>query len=295
MRLAALDLGSNTFILTVADYDPTKNSWQVLCDEVRYVRLGERLEERGEFLPQALERAQNALAEFSALIHRFSVTKLAATATSAARDAKNGHELFKLCAQVGIPVQIISGQEEARLTFQGATFFSPQEGNYWVIDIGGGSTEMIFGSRQGIAWSHSLDLGCVRLKDRWGRDAQAMEKQILSEMEQVVPHAYRGQSSLVIGVAGTPVELLRVHLGSSFSWERVEGYSLSRANVASLKNLIVSKSPQELTWEFGTPEGRADVLLHGVLLLSSFMQISDTQELKISRSGIRYGVLLSLV
>ena len=294
MRFAALDLGSNTFILTIAEYERTQNKWQVLCDEVRYVRLAERLEELGEFHPESLNRAEVTLKEFATLITQHHVTKVRATATSAARDAKNSHELFELCSRFYIPVDIISGQEEACLTFQGASFFGTQEGPYWVIDIGGGSTEMIFGSAQGMIWSHSLDLGCVRLKNRWERTVEDIEHQVLSEMQRVLPQDYRGQANLVIGVAGTPVELARIHLGKQFSWDKVEGYILNNHDLKVLKHLIMSKSPEELSREFGTPEGRADVLLHGVLLLSCFMQIARVYQLKISRSGIRYGVLLSL-
>lgn len=288
-RWAAIDMGSNTFILTIAQKSPSSGI-EILCDEVRYVRLGEDLEKNKFFLPEALQRADRTLQEFRNLLDHWQVTQVHATATSAARDSKNGDALIRLAHNYNIPVTIISGKEEASLTFLGAHFFKTIEEPHWVIDIGGGSTEIIFGSQGQLLWSHSFDLGCVRLKNRWNRDVTTLEKE-LNQAWNLLPTSFKSYQALTLGVAGTPIELLRVFEGKAFSIHESEGKTLYLNQVNDITEVIKNKPPEVLEHEFGTPQGRADVLLHGALILKTFMNHVASPVLRISRTGIRYGLL----
>lgn len=299
MRVAGLDLGSNTFILTICDVTAEGLINRLIVDEVRYVRLGQGVDKTKQFHPEALLRARAALDEFTQLIASNAVDKVLATATSAARDVSNGQELLKMCQEHSIPVEIISGDREAELTYLGARTFQKAQ-KAWVIDIGGGSTEIIYGEGEKILWRHSFDLGCVRLAERWSlvppADDQVIAEALFklqAQFKDKLPKEYFAQGD-IIAVAGTPVEVARLHLGSAFNMESIEGLRLSSENMQKLIKIVCSGGPEELVAKFNTPKGRADVLLPGLLLLQAFMSVVGIESMKVSKAGIRFGVVQML-
>ncbi|MCS6837799.1 MAG: hypothetical protein NZ480_03035 [Bdellovibrionaceae bacterium] len=296
MRLAAIDIGSNTFLLTIIDQVAGARPPCIILDEVRYVRLQAGLDSQGNFSLDALNRAQRVLEEFAELIKQHRVDRVKGVATSATRQAGNGHEIVRLAGKLGIPVEIISGEREANLTFSGAHFFQSVSETHWVVDVGGGSTEVILGQGEQITWKHSFPLGCVRLYQQWGRDILGLRQHIREQFDSVVPLALRrGQSVLAIAVAGTAVELVRLYFGNSFDLERAEGFVFDRSQLNQVMDVLMHHSPHQLVRNFGVPESRADVLLHGGLVLDEFFNTIGLQFLKISRSGIRFGVLRELL
>lgn len=294
MRVASLDLGSNTFILTIVEQGAAGEPL-IICDEVRYVRLGQGVDKSRKFHPDALKRASEALTEFAAILKAQKPVKVLATATSAARDVTNGDELLELCESLDIPVKIISGDEEAELTFLGSRFFQRPNASHWVIDIGGGSTEVILGGPQGIIWRHSFDLGCVRLLERCGYRHGQIEAEINREFARRLPQDLIKAGNTCIAVAGTPVELVRLlRWPDKFFLEACEGFNLSASELESCLKIVTENLPQVLVEKFGTPKGRADVLLVGVILLIEFFKHAQLHHYVVSRSGIRYGVIQSL-
>ena len=148
MKVAALDLGSNTFLCLIAEVQ-SAGIVKIYSDHSEVVRLGQELEKTKSFHPEALIRADVCLRRYSEIIKTEKIDRILAMATSAARDAKNSEELFKLAAKYAIPLEIVPGDREAQITYQGAV-----SGNFenamdtMVIDIGGGSTEIIYGKGQ---------------------------------------------------------------------------------------------------------------------------------------------------
>lgn len=290
-RAAGIDLGSNTFILTIADLDDQHKIHSVLVDEVRFVRLGQGVDATQHLHPEALVRAEEALTEFRQILNQYQVDKLFITATSAARDAVNGHLLIEMGAKLNLPIQIISGLEEARLTYLGAFALSEPEANNWVIDIGGGSTEIIYGQFQKIQWRHSFDLGCVRLTEKHQLSIPCLASHWVAlydafqiQMRNQIPSDYQNANGLVLGVAGTAVEIERIL--------QQLGYDNSLSALELLLPKLSDYTVQQIVAEFTTQPKRADVLFAGILVFAAFMKVIGADYFKVTRTGIRYGNLL---
>lgn len=166
MKVAALDLGSNTFLCLICEVEQLAIT-QTYSDEVQVVRLGQGLSASKKFHPDALVRARECLSKFKTLIDQHRPEKILAMATSAARDAENKQELFQICADLNIPIEIIPGEKEADITYRGATSGQTSTSNRLIVDIGGGSTEFIFGQGLHINFARSFDIGCVRLTEKF--------------------------------------------------------------------------------------------------------------------------------
>jgi exopolyphosphatase/guanosine-5'-triphosphate,3'-diphosphate pyrophosphatase len=171
MRVAAVDCGTNSIRLLIADV--VDGRLHDVHREMRIVRLGEGVDATGEFAPAALARTREALTDYAALMREHAVPKVRMVATSAARDAGNRREFFAMTAEVlgsavpGAVAEVISGTEEAALSFQGAVGeLDDAAGPFVVVDLGGGSTEVVVGDSGGVKASFSADIGCVRLRER---------------------------------------------------------------------------------------------------------------------------------
>lgn len=163
MKVAALDLGTNSFLCLIAEVDQNKIK-SIVSDQVEVVRLGQEVQQTKRFHPEALERAEKCLQNFRRTIDLHKPEKILAMATSAARDVSNAEELFYIGKKLMIPIEIIPGNKEAEITFFGSISgesIGSQETA--VIDIGGGSTEIILGSEKEIHFSKSVNIGAVRL------------------------------------------------------------------------------------------------------------------------------------
>lgn len=297
MRYAALDIGSNTFLLTIGE-KKENGSWAVLSDQIEYVRLGQDLEKSKNFHPEALLRAEKAFASFSNKCVQYNVKKIIALATSAARDAKNSQELISLAKKYGFELQIITGEKEAELTYSGSRFFAQPKGYQWVLDIGGGSTEVILGLEEKIINRCSFDLGCVRLTERWNLSYPVQRDQIekalclLNEEFKILFKTFpQIDKANVLAVAGTPVEALRILKHPCFSLEEIEGQKVSLLDLQNLIKIVSNNSPMDLMQTYGTPQGRGDVLLVGLLILVVFLDVTHNDYLTVSRGGIRFGAL----
>ncbi|MDB2426181.1 Ppx/GppA family phosphatase, partial [bacterium] len=164
MNVATIDLGSNSFLLAIFEMENNKIISNI-HDECVITRLSEGVDKNKILSAAALKRAKDCLTNFRKTIDKYNVEKIVAVSTSAARDAKNKEEFLKIGNDLNIPVQIIPGQKEAELTFKGATFEHENPKDYCVIDVGGGSTEIITQSDQ--IGSFSFDVGSVRLTEKF--------------------------------------------------------------------------------------------------------------------------------
>jgi exopolyphosphatase/guanosine-5'-triphosphate,3'-diphosphate pyrophosphatase len=300
MRVAAVDLGTNTFLCLIAEVtgQPPNTSLKVIEDVARVVRLGEKVHETRTFQPQALGRAAQCLTEFQSIIKKHKVEKVIATATSAARDAKNGKELIKLGYDRGIPIFIIEGQREAELSFEGAISAVPDASKrkILVIDVGGGSTELIFSEPKKKLRATSFDVGCVRQTEVFlkkdpvdPKEYKAMHKASLKIMKKYG----KSNAELVIAVAGTPTTLACIDQKIDFNDSLVEGHVLTKSRIQGLAKNLGAMPLNTRKKVKGLEPLRADVIVAGCALLDCGLEVAGKKELRVSTRGVRYGVALN--
>jgi exopolyphosphatase/guanosine-5'-triphosphate,3'-diphosphate pyrophosphatase len=300
LKVAALDLGSNTFLCLIAEV-LNQQVTKIYSDQVEIVRLGQGLNESKKFHPEALRRADQCLENFSKTIAKHRPEKILAMATSAARDAENREELFKISAKYNIPIEIIPGEKEAAITYQGATSaLKLKNKNLMVLDIGGGSTEIIFGQDLKLIIGESYNIGCVRLTEKFIHAQPTPEVQI-QQATQFIQKSLQKATALVskdfqvdeiIAVAGTPTALAVAHIGK-FDPDLVDGFQLSQESLAQWLNRL-AKANVEQKIDMGIPTGRADVILIGVIILLETLKIFKKNHLTVSTRGVRYGVALEM-
>jgi exopolyphosphatase/guanosine-5'-triphosphate,3'-diphosphate pyrophosphatase len=297
MRVAALDLGTNTFLCLIVEGD-SSGIHSVLSDQAKVVRLGQGLANSGTFHPEALVRARECLTSFKHDIDKYKVDRILAMATSAARDATNGEELFKIGQELGIPIEIIPGADEARITFAGATEGMKNEQAIAVIDVGGGSTEFILGMKAKIDFAQSLNVGCVRLTEKAitkqpisNSERQTVESVIDTELEKVIREMSARPIDEIVAVAGTPTSLAASEIGY-FDPEKVQGFVLSEEKLKKWCDILASTTTEEKIQKYKIEAGRADVLFVGATLLHRFLVKMKKPSMKVSIKGVRYGVAL---
>lgn len=298
MRIAALDLGSNTFLLLIAEVE-NHQVVKIIRDECRVIRLGEAVDKTRIFSPAALHRAQNCLQEFSETISELKVDRIQAVATSAARDVKNQSELLAIGSRYGINISIITGEEEARLSFLGGVSGLDFSEDVRVIDVGGGSTEFIFWNGQKIQSAYSLDIGSVRLTERFisrhpvsQSELQNLEWFVQSQLKRL-PAKISGASGPLIAVAGTPTTLVSVILGEEeFDGDKIHGFRLSLAVMKEWYVQLARMTVDERAALNGMEPLRADVIVAGVAILIEALEYLGLKELTVSVRGVRYGLAL---
>ncbi len=295
MRVAAIDMGTNTFLCLIADVVGGQIQ-KVLWDGQKVVRLGEGVDRTGEFQPPALKRADACLASFREKIHELKVNQVLAVATSAARDVRNRAELERVAANHGIQYRVISGEEEARLTFCGGVSGINAE-SATVIDVGGGSTEIVSGNRDGLFFRKSFQVGSVRLTERFVRDYPTPLSQVF-ELRSCAAQTFQALAQLerserpqpVVAVAGTPVNLACLELGADFDPERIEGFVLTCAQLDKWVERLAERSLEERRELPGLQSGREDVIVAGAVLLSEAAKALGSEHVIVSTRGIRYGL-----
>jgi exopolyphosphatase/guanosine-5'-triphosphate,3'-diphosphate pyrophosphatase len=304
IRVAGLDLGSNTFLCLVADVENINGSWvitKIVSDQIEIVRLGQNLEKTKRLHSEALIRAERALKRFKEEIDLHKPEKVLAMATSAARDAENKDELFELLKKYQIPIEIISGQQETAITFSGAVSNLPQDNSQiLVVDIGGGSTEFIFGTPFRYLSGVSLDIGCVRLSERFisrhpvtSTELKNIEEHVKSSIANALklkPEKFSVNN--IVAVAGTPTTLAAADVGG-FDAEKIDGYKLTKENLENWKKKITNSSLEKIV-EMGIPKGRADVILVGVVTLLELLSSLNLESVAVSTRGVRFGIVLEL-
>ena len=295
MAKAAIDIGSNSILLTVISDEGI-----VVEDVVRVVGLGQGLGDRGLFKPERMKDAEMVFTEFLEIAKNHGVQSysIKAIATSAARRAMNARTWFtRLQRKLGLRIQIISGEEEARLTWLGASqHLAIPTGPRLVIDLGGGSTELVLGNEKGIIFRTSLEIGSVRLTESFMTE----ECYTSTEFSRMKNHIDTALSDIhldptpahVIGVAGTVTTLAAMKLRlTQFTGSKVHGAPLTREDLAGFEQLFLGTHPKDRQALVPLSPERADYLLAGVAILDRILRTSRSLELVTSIGGIRYGVL----
>lgn len=288
LRVAAVDCGTNSIRLLIADVqigDAESGTATTMTDVMRrmtVVRLGEGVDETGEFSSAALERTFAAVEDYAALIRRAEVSAVRFVATSASRDVKNRDVFIQGVQQrMGVTPEVIRGSEEAGLSFAGASSLLDwdPERKVLVVDLGGGSTEFVLGTCEGMEHAISTDMGCVRFTERHMRTDPPTETECsmavfetLSFLENVAEVMPLHETQTVIGVAGTVTTVTAHALGlEDYDAEQIHGATLSLDTVAqSAEQLIHAPRETRAAMGFMHP-GRVDVIGAGALIWTTVL------------------------
>ena len=301
MRVAAIDCGTNSIRLLIADIDGS-NFREVIRD-MEIVRLGQGVDETGQFHPDAIARTLAAVDKFAAEIAKRGVEKIRFCATSATRDATNRHLFVDgVRERLGIKPEVISGDEEAALSFAGAIKdLDPSNGPFLVVDIGGGSTEFVFGTST-VEAARSVNIGCVRMTERHFASDPATPEQIeaartdiqaaIAQAATVVPIT---SAKTLVAVAGTATTVAAAALDLP-EYDRY-AIHLSRISAQQVQDaatiFATSNREQRLALGYMHP-GRVDVIAAGSLVLSEIMKATGASEFVASESDILDGMAYSL-
>jgi len=290
-RVAAVDIGTNSTRLLVADVED--GSVRELDRRLEITRLGEGVDERRILLPQAIARVRNVLAEYRRAAELAGAERTLAFATSAVRDAENGEAfLGEIEWSYAFKTRLLSGDEEALLTFRGVSAGRDVAPRTVVIDVGGGSTELILGGPDGVAFHTSLDLGCVRLTERFGTDFGAAAAHVRDVLAGSVPTDVRPQAA--IGVAGTITTIATVDLGLEVEDpDVVHGHRLSAETVAAWTGRLEGMSVEEIRALRGMHPGRAPVIAAGAVVVRETLEHFDLETLEVSEHDIMHGAALA--
>ncbi|APT84428.1 Ppx/GppA phosphatase family protein [Corynebacterium aquilae] len=315
-RLAAVDCGTNSIRLLISEVAVTAEGHVVAKDIVRemtIVRLGQDVDATGKFAPEALERTEKALARYVEIMKDNFVSDVRMVATSATRDASNKEEFFTMTARLlgqivpGRRAEVISGEEEAHLSFVGAVADIPaSEGPFLVIDLGGGSTEFIVGESDGnILGAHSAHMGCVRLSERILRsdpptasEIEIARDTVAKRMDDVKTIVPLDKARTVVGCAGTFTTLSALAQGlESYDPRAIHGSELRMDSLRHLAEQVLGQTVAQRAHNPVIHPGRADVLGGGCVVVQG---IIDTLKpmghstLRISEKDILDGIIASL-
>ena len=293
-RVAAIDCGTNSIRLLVADATLRDDGTAWLRDvhrEMKIVRLGQGVDATGRLHPDAIQRTKEALLDYARTMQRKGVEVARMGATSATRDASNRDEFFGMTAEIlGAPAEVITGDEEVRLSYLGAVAdLDPEEGPFLVTDLGGGSTEFVLGTGTEVEAARSMDIGCVRLTERFISsdppakaeiaEAEAFAREAIKEAFTAVPVE---KAVTWIGVAGTVTTLSALVQGLEvYNSDVIHLSRITLDNVREITDRILSMTHDERASLGPMHPGRVDVICGGALVLRAI-----AEELS-NRAGIR--------
>ncbi len=287
MRVAAVDLGTNTTRLLVADVEDGRID--EVHRETRITRLGEGVDARGRLLPVPIARVRNALSDYRRTLERLGAERTLAVATSAVRDAENGEAfLGEVEWSYGFATQLLSGDEEAQLTKRGV---DPKPGTL-VLDIGGGSTELIVDD-----FHASLDIGSVRYTERFVHtdppDPQELDD-CARAVHAILEERVQVKAQNAIGVAGTVTTIAALDLGlERYDRERVHAHRLTKAGARTQLERLAALPLLERRELPGIEPERAPVIVAGAVILVSVLDHFGIDEIEVSERDILDGIALA--
>jgi len=312
-RVAAIDCGTNSIRLLISEVQDD-GKVRDITRTMEIIRLGAGVDATGEIAPEALERARVALEGYVRQMKFEKVTRVRMVATSATRDAKNRQEFFNMTAELlgqiqpGAQAEVVSGEEEALLSFNGAVAdLEPDRGPFCVIDLGGGSTEFVVGTADGeILGTHSACMGCVRLTERIMRTDPPTESEIeiateyvaerTAEVEKIVPI---DKARTIVGCAGTFTTLSALAQGlERYDADAIHGSELRFEALRVLLQQLIGLPSDVRALNPVIHPGRADVIGGGAVAVEGIMQLiernGDARSFFISEKDILDGIIAGL-
>ncbi|CCH86428.1 Ppx/GppA phosphatase [Modestobacter italicus] len=311
-RVAAIDCGTNSIRLLVADVPP-EGAHTDLLRRMEVVRLGQGVDATGRLAPEAIERTRVVLAEYAAQARELGAERVRMVATSASRDAANRADFEAMVtATLGQLPDVVPGVEEAELSFLGATASlsaaaqahgaPPPRPPFLVVDIGGGSTEFVLGDAGGVRAARSVDIGCVRLTERHLRsdppppdEVQAAEADIRAALALVTADVPVAEAATLVGLAGSVTTVAALALAlPAYDADAIHGSRIPVSAVRSVSaGLLTATRDKRAAYPVMHP-GRVDVIGAGALILRVVMDAFDLEEVVVSEHDILDGIALRL-
>lgn len=305
-RYAAIDIGTVTARLLVADVAEDGDMVELVRDYA-ICNLGVGVDKTGRLAPEAIERVGEVVGRFVETIESLQPTdgaliNVTAKATSASRDAENSADFVAVLAKLGIELQVITGEKEAALSFSGASSVFPGE-KVIVLDVGGGSSEIIAGEAGGFPqYAHSFNIGCRRVTERYFRSDPPAANELVEagewvaeEMAGYLDDVRRGGygSCRTIAVAGTATSIISMRERMEvYDSSRVHGSVATRADIDGLLTKLSGMTLDERKSVVGLDPGRAPVIVAGILILQQIMGLLEVESLTISERDILHGIIL---
>jgi exopolyphosphatase/guanosine-5'-triphosphate,3'-diphosphate pyrophosphatase len=304
-RVAAVDIGTNSVRLLVAEVDGTspRDAKVVTLDRrMRITRLGQGVDKARALAPEAIERTVAVLREYRGALDEHGVTAVRATATSAARDSSNRDDFFTAAHDaLGITPELLSGDEEAGLSFLGATADLDAPAPYLVVDIGGGSTEFVLGTDAPTGLV-SLDMGCVRITEQYLEsdppapeelsNAIAAVRDLVAEVPRVIPGAE--SASTLVGLAGTVTTVAAVELGiPEYDPEKIHHFVLTHEAAEDVFRTLATETASQRAHNPGLEAGRVDVIVGGAAVLVGIFRVLGFDRMLVSEADILDGLVRS--
>jgi exopolyphosphatase / guanosine-5'-triphosphate,3'-diphosphate pyrophosphatase len=300
MNIASIDIGSNTVLLLIAEISDNTGNFKTIKNLYRAPRLGKGIDSTGEISSESLNKFYEVLEEYSSEIKTYNCEHVLVKATAAMRKAANREDIKAFVKnKYDIDIDIIPGDKEAQLSYLGAASILPEVSKKLVIDLGGASTEIIYGEEDNIKFRKSFPIGAVTLTDKFINnelitpEETEQIKNYCNEMFHELPSIIPASMS-AIAVAGTPTTLSCIKQGlKKYTEEKVEGSVLTIGEFNSLKNELSKLTPAERLNAYGEViSGREDVILSGVIILSHIAEILELKEYHVTGKGIRYGAVV---
>ena len=299
MRVAVVDMGSNSTRLLVAEVEP--DGLHELERESTVTRLGRGVDTSGKLSSEAIEDVCETVSRYREQLLPHEPDEIVAIATSAVRDADNGGAFIaELRERFALNARILSGDDEARLTYLGATQERPDSDDLLVVDIGGGSTELVVGSGSDVSWHASLQAGTVRHTERHiGHDpaGQGELEALANDVRGLIDKALAGsdfaRARAGIGVAGTPTSLAAIEQAlDPYDPDAVHGSTLTLSAIQRMYSQLAAKTLHERLGVTGLHPGRAPTIVAGVVILIQVMRAFGLSEIEASEHDILYGAAL---
>ncbi len=306
-RVAAVDIGTNSVRLLVADVDgasPRDAKVVPLDRRMRITRLGQGVDKTRALAPEAIARTTEVLREYRGVLDDLGVTEVRATATSAARDASNRDEFFSAAHDaLGVTPELLPGEEEAALSFLGATADLDAPAPYLVVDIGGGSTEFVLGTDAPTGLV-SLDMGCVRITEQYLEsdppapeelsNAVAAVRDLVAEVPRVIPGA--AEAATLVGLAGTVTTVAAIELGiPEYDPEQIHHFVLTHAAAEDVFRTLATETAAQRAHNPGLEAGRVDVIVGGTAVLVGIFRVLGFDRMLVSEADILDGLVRSQV
>lgn len=303
-RVAALDCGTNSIRLLIAEENLGASTFTEISRKMSIVKLGEGVDRNKAFLPDAISRTLTALKVFAADIAEAKVERVRFCATSATRDAQNRDEFLIPVAQIlGITPEVISGEEEARLSFNGATQgLDKTSGPFLVIDIGGGSTEFVFGSNH-VDAARSVNIGCVRMSERHFKndpptqsEIEGAQEDIRNAIAQAVEVVPIKNAKTLVAVAGTATTVAAAALNlAKYDSELIHLAKISAKETRRVSDWLLTLTRQERSDLGYMHPGRVDVIAAGSLVLAEIIEATGIESFIASENDILDGMVWSIL
>ena len=295
VKLAAIDLGSNSTRLLIADI--LGEEFNILEKSHVVTKMAEGLEENGFISDDSRKRVIKTLKTFLKQIKKHEVSQVFAVGTAAMRDSTNTNEFIdEIKRKIDIEVEVITGQQEGIITSLGVLHFMENLQNYLIVDIGGRSTEFIYEDNNKVI-SHSIDLGVVTLTEKYFSELPATKEKIIKAEQEVIEKLNNlkiPNSKLLIGVAGTATSLGSIYLEQDrFDESEVHNIEISQLELINIKNTIRDFNEPEIIIKFkGVDPKRAKTITSGIVILENIMKRYENSSIIISKNDILEGLIL---